>query len=179
MAPLDVAKIVGAASAPVALIIATSIFLSNLGAKYSLLAGIFRELSNEFRKTEENDKGSLRSKSVHQALQMYAQRLHMLMRATFWLTISIICFILTVVFTGVGVIFPHSVMWQIVTVVFSFAGLLILAWSVGLEIWENHEAKLALILETSDLPDVVPEQLKPGKEAFRRNNRDESRQDAA
>ncbi len=179
MPPIDVAKIVGAASAPVALIIATSIFLSNLGAKYALLAATFRDLTNEFRKTEEGDKGTLRDKSVHQALEMYAMRLHILMRASFWLNISIICFILTVFFTGVGVIFPRNVTWQIVTALFSFAGLLILAGSVGLEIWENHQAKRALLLETSDLPGILPEQLKQGKEEFLRSLRDESRRDAA
>lgn len=179
MQPLDVAKLVGAASAPVALIIATSIFLSNLGAKYALLAGTFRELSNEFRQTEAKDRGSMRDKSVHEALRMYARRLRVLIRATFWLTVSIICFIATVVFTGVGVIFQQQVIWQIITALFSFAGLLILAASVGFEIWENHQAKLALILETSEFPDIVPEELLAGKQKFQQNHPDESPRKAA
>ena len=179
MPPLDVAKFVGAASAPVALIIATSIFLSNLGAKYALLSGTFRELSNEFRKTEGKDKGSTRDKSVHEALRMYSRRLRALIRATFWLTVSIICFILTVVFTGVGVIFQQQKIWQIITALFSFAGLLILGASVGFEIWENHQAKRALILETSEFPDIVPEELLPGKHDFQRKHADESPRKAA
>jgi Protein of unknown function (DUF2721) len=179
MPPLDVAKIVGAASAPVALIIATSIFLSNLGAKYAMLAGTFRELTNELRETEEKDRGSLRAKSVHRSLKMYAHRLRVLIRATFWLTISILCFIFTVVFTGIGVIFTDSKVWQIITVAFSFAGLLILAGSVGFEIWENHQAKLGLILETSDFPDIVPGELQDGKEAFRKEHAEERRRNAA
>jgi Protein of unknown function (DUF2721) len=178
MPPLDVAKFVGAASAPVALIIATSIFLSNLGAKYALLTGTFRELSNEFRKMEDGDRGSIRAKSVHESLHMYAHRLRVLIRATFWLTVSIICFIFTVVFTGVGVIFPQKPLWQIVTALFSFAGLLILAASVGFEIWENHHAKRALILETSEFPDIVPQELQPGKREFQRNHPDESKRAA-
>jgi Protein of unknown function (DUF2721) len=179
MPHLDVAKIVGAASAPVALIIATSIFLSNLGAKYAMLAGTFRELTEELRGTPERDRGSLRAKSVHQSLEMYALRLRLLMRATFWLTISILCFILTVVFTGVGVIVPGKSLWQIITVLFSFGGLLILAWSVGFEIRENHQAKRALILETSEFDDIVPRELQDGKKAFRQKHADEHRRDAA
>jgi hypothetical protein len=174
MPPLDIAKLVGAASAPVALIIATSIFLSNLGAKYALLTGMFRELSNEFRKMDERDRGSRRAKSVHEALEMHAHRLRVLMRATFWLAVAIVLFIFTVVFTGIGVIFPHSAACQIVTAAFSFSGLLILAASVGFEIWENYQAKRALILETSEFPDIVPEELHEEKEAFRRNHPDES-----
>src|SRR4051812_34370999 len=178
MPPLDIAKLVGAASAPVALIIATSIFLSNLGAKYALLSGTFRELSNEFRVMKDEDRGSLRAKSVHQSLKMYSHRLLVLMRATFWLTVSILCFIMTVVFTGIGVIFPNNVPFQIVTAVFSFAGLLILGTSVGLEIWENHHAKRGLILETSEFPDIVPEELQPGKQSFRQEHHEEQKRAA-
>lgn len=166
---LDVAKLVdaaSAASAPVALIIATSIFLPNLGAKYALLAGVFRDLLREYRQTEEKDKGSLRAQSVYKALEMYAHRLHVLIRATFWLTISILCFILTVVFTGVSVIVPRNGIWPAFTAAFSFAGLLILAASVGFEIWENHQAKRALIFETSELPGILPKELRQLKRSF-------------
>jgi hypothetical protein len=179
MPPIDIAKLVGAASAPVALIIATSIFLSNLGAKYALLAGTFRELSNEFRVMKDEDRGSLRAKSVHESLEMYAHRLRVLVRATFWLTVSIICFILTVVFTGIGVIFPKNVPCQLITAAFSFAGLLILGASVGLEMLENHQAKRALILETSEFPDIVPEELQGEKQRFKREHFEESGQKAA
>ena len=52
---LDVAKFVGAASAPVALIIATAIFLSNLSTKWWAMSGMFRQLSGEYRQMEQRD----------------------------------------------------------------------------------------------------------------------------
>lgn len=175
MPPLDIAKLVGAASAPVALIIATSIFQANLGAKYALITGVFRELSNEFRKMEDKDRDSIRATSVQKALEMYARRLNVLIRATFWLMISIVCFVLTVVFTGIGVMFPKNLVFQLITAVCSFAGLLILAASVGFEIWENHQAKQGLILETAEFPDIVPAELQHRKASFRQTHSDEKR----
>jgi len=76
MPNIDVAKLVGAASAPVALIIASSIFLSNLRAKYALLSGAFREVSHELR--EKEDKDSLRGKSVNEQVKLYSGRLQIL-----------------------------------------------------------------------------------------------------
>lgn len=136
---LDVGKLVGAASAPVALIIAASIFLSNLGAKYVLLAGLFREASKEYRELEEG--ADVRREGLERQLALYAQRLRHLMRATSALGVSIQCFILTVLFTSVGVLFPTAKIWLWITGFFSFAGMLILAGSVVIEMIENHSAK--------------------------------------
>src|SRR5579884_4051590 len=103
MANLDVGKLVGAASAPVALIIATSIFLSNLSAKYGVLCSTFRSVAENFRN---DNKDTDRTKGLSQQLRLYSRRLQILIRATFWLGFSILSFILTVFFTGVGVLFP-------------------------------------------------------------------------
>jgi hypothetical protein len=165
MPNLDIPKLVGAASAPVALIIATSIFLSNLGAKYALLSGFFRDVSNELRRAE--DRNSLRSKSVEEQVKMYSHRLRILMRATFWLTASIICFILTVALTGVTVMYPNARVWQVLTALFSYSGMSILAASVGLEMWENREAKRVLLLETSEFPNILSDALEDQKHQFR------------
>lgn len=54
----------------------------------------------------------------------------------------------------------------ILTAVFSFAGMLMLAASVVIEIIENHRAKL-LVLETTDFPDVLTEGLEQQKQDFR------------
>jgi hypothetical protein len=164
-AQIDVAKLVGAASAPVALIIATSIFLSNLGAKYAMLGGNFREVSNEYRKAE--DKGGLRAHSLQQQISLYSRRLRLLMKATFWLAISILCFIATVLFTSISVLMPSLSFWPWVTAVFSIVGMLILAGSVGLEMAENHCAKEGLVLETAEFPDVLPSGLEAQKSQYR------------
>ena len=150
---LDVGKLVGAASAPVALIIAGSIFLSNLGAKYALLAGMFREASKEYRQRAEA--ADVRCESLERQLALYSRRLRHLIRATSAMGISILCFILTVLFTSVGVLFPGAKLWLWITGLFSFAGMLILSGAVIVEIIENHSAKQALLLETAEFPHAL------------------------
>lgn len=157
-AQLDIGKLVGAASAPVALIIATSIFLGNLGGKYAMLNSIFRTLTGEYRGLE--DRSSLRSRSLEDQMKLYSWRLRTLMRATLVLTLSIEAFILTVVFTSIGIIFPGRPAWFWATALFSFAGLLLLAVAVVMELVENHQARHGLMLETAEFDGVLsdPEQ---------------------
>lgn len=150
---LDVGKLVGAASAPVALIIASCIFLGNLGGKYAMMLGTFRALSGEYRDTKERD--SIRCRSLAKQLTLQSSRLRSMIRATLWLTISIELFILTVVFTSIGVIFPnvHTFTW--ITGSLSFAGLLMLSGAVVMEMIENHQSKQELVLETAEFPGVL------------------------
>jgi uncharacterized membrane protein len=162
---IDVAKLVGAASAPVALIIATSIFLSNLGTKYAMMAGWFRQVSEEFRNIQ--DKNGLRAQSLQNQIGLYSHRLRLLMKATLWLTVSIICFIATVLFTSVSVLMPKAMVWPWVTVACSFAGMLLLGYSVFIEMEENRRAKEGLVLETAEFPDVLTEDLEQHKHQFR------------
>ena len=150
---LDVGKLVGAASAPVALIIASCIFLGNLGGKYAMLMGIFRQLSGEYRDTKERD--TIRCRSLEKQLTLHSSMLRSLMRATFWLTISVELFILTVVFTSIGVLFPNAHVFTWITGILSFAGLFVLAGAVGIEMVENYRAKQGLMLETAEFPGVL------------------------
>jgi hypothetical protein len=150
--PLDVAKLVGAASAPVALIIATSIFLSNLTARYTAMFTAARELTSEFREKEEHD---TRAESLRVQLGLYHRRLRLIIRATFWLTVTIFSFIGTVLFTSVSVALPGNDVWPILTGLLMLAGLLLLAYCVGLESWENHLGKGALDTEMSEFPEVT------------------------
>lgn len=149
---IDLGKLVGAASAPVALIIATSIFLGNLGAKYTMLVSNFREMAREYREIE--DRNCDRGRSLKEQMTHYSSRLQRLMRATFWLNVAILLFILTVVFTSVGVVFPHQPAWTWITGACSMLGSLVLGYSVVMEMMENHRAKEVLRLETTDLAEV-------------------------
>jgi Protein of unknown function (DUF2721) len=168
---LDVPKLVGAASAPVALIIASSIFLSNLSAKYGMLGQSFRRSADEYRKLD--DKPSLWSRSLEKQLGLYSRRLQILIRATFWLGVCIVCFIATVLFTSVSVLIPKSPIPTIITGAFSFAGLIILGVCVILEIVENHCAKEALVLETAEFPGVLSSRLEEGKKDLRHEHETE------
>jgi len=135
----------------VALIIATSIFLSNLTARYTGMFTAARQLSSEFRQKEEHDK---RAESLRVQLGLYHKRLRLIMRATFWLAVTIFCFIGTVLFTSISVAFPDFSAWPVITGGLMLAGLLILAYCVGLETWENHLAKQALGTEMAEFPEV-------------------------
>jgi hypothetical protein len=146
---LDVGKLVGAASAPVALIIATSIFLGNLGGKYAGMMAVFRDLSAQYRNTK--DRSALRCRSIERQLALYSSRLRGLVRATFWLNLSIQAFMATVLFTSLGVIFPKSPIWTWVTGIFGLIGLLLLGYSGVLEMLENRRAQEELSLEVADL----------------------------
>lgn len=135
---IHVAKLVGAASAPVALSIASSISMSNLSAKYAMLAGGLRQLSDEYRKSE--DKNTIRSRSLADQM-IVLRRLRLLMIATFWLAVSILCFIPTLICTSVSVFMPKWIAWTILTAAFSFVGMLVLGSTVVIEILENRCAK--------------------------------------
>jgi hypothetical protein len=150
---LDVGKLVGAASAPVALIIAASICLGNLGAKYTMITGIFRECARECRSIADRD--SIRCRSLERQIEHYSSRLRLLMRGTPMLMLAIHSFILTVVCTSIGVIFSKASIWTAITGFFSFAGLILLAGFGVIERLENHRAKHALMLETAEFPHVL------------------------
>jgi hypothetical protein len=112
----DLTQFVGAASAPVALIIATSIFLSNLTTNWWSMSQIYRGLTSEYR--------------------------------------SIDAFILTVVFTGLNILFPGKTWLMMLTIIFSFGGLMLLGASVIAEMMENSMGKIAMKLETEEYPEL-------------------------
>ena len=151
--PLDIAKFVGAASAPVALIIATSIFVSNLTGRFTAMDTVARQMATEYREKKEKERDA-RSESLRVQIGLYHRRLQVLIRGTFWLTVAIWSFIGTVFFTSVSVVLPGQPVWPIVTGVTMLGGLVLLAYAVALEAWENHMAKDAMKTEMSEFPEV-------------------------
>ena len=147
----DVSKFVGAASAPVALIIAACIYLGNLTAKYNALFRIIRTLSDEMRH-EQN--GSERQNSIRDQLQKYELRILGAMRAVFWMNLAILCFVLTVFLTGLAIVIPGNVIVVAATTVAMCAGLLLLGTAVITELWSNRLAKPTL---KSELRGGTPE----------------------
>jgi hypothetical protein len=61
---------------------------------------------------------------------------------------------------------PNRTSWAVLTVSFSFAGMLLLAASVVIEIIENNRAKKLLMLETAEIPDVLSDDLEQLKQDF-------------
>jgi Protein of unknown function (DUF2721) len=155
LAKLDLAKFVGAASAPVALIISTSIFLSNLTAKYIPVFSRLRTMTEELRNDPEHPD---RVESLHEQIDVYQVRVRWLRRASFYLMLAIICFINTVAFTSISMFFPEQPTYMIVTIGSMFGGLALLGLAVLIEMWENHLAKGAL---TSELGKGTPSLKQP------------------
>jgi len=141
---IDLAKFVGAASAPVALIISTSIFLSNLTAKYVPMVTQLRSLTEEKRSDPEHQD---RVESLQEQIDIYAVRIRWILRAVLSLTLSILTFISTVAFTSISMFFPDQPIYVGVTAVCMFAGLILLATAVIIEMWENHLARAMLVSE--------------------------------
>jgi hypothetical protein len=144
LAKLDLAKFVGAASAPVALIISTSIFLSNLTAKYGPAFDRIRTMTEELRNDPDHPD---RVHSLNEQIGVYTIRVRWLMRASFYLMVGIVCFINTVVFTSISMFFPEQTIYIVITIGSMFAGLAFLALAVVAEMWENHLVKGALTSE--------------------------------
>jgi hypothetical protein len=151
MPPFDLATLVGAASAPVALIIATSIFLSNLTGKSGAMFAEARQLFGEYRERHPDDK---RRHLVGEQLVSYGHRLNTLIWATFWLTNAILLFILTVFFTGLSIVVPDGPAWKIATTGSMFLGLLLLAIAVVMEMQENHLARRALYADFAEFDEL-------------------------
>jgi hypothetical protein len=141
----DLAKFVGAASAPVALIIATSIIVSNLGGRYAVLAGFFRGATAELRDAGGRD--SPRAIGIVKELALLKRRLRLLILATTWLLSSIVMFTATVIFTGVAMLFPTIGFFTVMVVFFSFAGAAMLVVAVIIGIMENIDSGLSTKLE--------------------------------
>jgi hypothetical protein len=151
---MDLAKLVGAASAPVALIIASCIYLGNLTQKYNSLFQQIRRLSSEIREGPDSEE---RRNSIHQQLQMYEKRIRGAMRCAFLLNIAIILFVLTVLFTGVSMLLPGNIPMMITTAGVMCLGLLVVILSVVVELLSNRLARPTLDLElTSGTPEYEP-----------------------
>lgn len=151
---LDLAKVVGAASAPVALIIASCIYLGNMTQKYNTLFQKIRDLSEELRKKPDDEE---RVKSIHEQLHLYERRIDGTMSCTFWLNMAIICFVLTVLFTGLAALLPGNGVVMVTTMLVMVAGILIFTSAVVVEVWSNRLAKPTLKTElTSGTPEYEP-----------------------
>jgi hypothetical protein len=147
---IDLAQLVGAASAPVALIIATSIYLGNLGGKYAALFNRTHAQLADYRDLAPDDS---RRQLLKDQLHTRGQRLRTLIRASFWLGVAELFFIVTVFLTGLSVVLPASAAIKGVTAAAMLSGLLCLAFSVALEIGENHQSSVALMGDFAEFPE--------------------------
>ncbi len=153
--PVDLAKLVGAASAPVALIISTCIYLGNMITRYNVLYQQITDFSEELRGKVEPPE---RAKSIQDQLRLSERRMDGTMKCTFWLNVAIICFVFTVLFTGLSMLAPKNMVFIAITAGVMAIGLLIVAYSILIELWYGRLAKPTLDTElTSGTPQYEPE----------------------
>ncbi|MCU1386294.1 MAG: hypothetical protein JWL71_4991 [Acidobacteria bacterium] len=148
---IDLAKLVGTASAPVALIIASSISLGTLSGKYAAMFSAVRPLFAEYRDPAIDER---RRRIISEQLPIYGRRLRMLMQATLSLGCSVTFFIFTVLLTSVSVVMPTWLSWKLLTAFSMFAGLVSLGFAMILELRENHHAKAALAFDFDEFPEL-------------------------
>ncbi len=150
----DIAKFVGAASAPVTLIIATVLFLANLTTRWWAVSGLFHQLTGEYRAMGP-DHGSTRSDKVRLQVGYYTRRLKLLQWATTVLTVAILFFILTVLFTGLNILVPRNPTLMVLTIFYCVAGLLLLSVAVSMELIQNNMGRRATELEMEEFPELA------------------------
>ncbi len=149
----DLFKFVGAASAPVALVIANGIYLGNLSGKYTALMDQLRGLTGEFRGQPDNGD---RSDGVRQQIEQYQRRVSALVWAISCLHLSAVAFVGVVFLTGISMILPGQVFIS-ATIVTMFCGLGLFAVAMLFGLAENWQARHALHAEVTK---GMPEQLR-------------------
>lgn len=114
---------------------------------------MFRQLAGEYREMERD--GSVRSDKVKRQIGYCIRRLRLLQRATAVLTVAILLFILTVLFTGLNVLVPENPTLIILTIFFSVTGLLLLGAAVTIEMIQNGMVNRSDKLEIEEFPELL------------------------
>jgi hypothetical protein len=130
---LDVGKIVGAATAPVNLIIAAAIAISFLLGKQAELS---TKVEMRIRQIAE-DPGKPRLEHTDQQIRMYIRRWRVLNRSAQSLAITVMFFIITVIATLFGVVFPDESWLKLVIGCSMVIGLLLMLAGFAFEFYDG------------------------------------------
>ena len=131
---LDLGKLVGAATAPVNLIIAASIAISFQIAKQGAVSEKYRLVLDQYKQT--SDDHSTSHKLFHQ-LRIFTRRLRIINWSCRAMAITIVLFIGTVVLTSFGVTFLEIAWAKIATGLSLLAGLLSMLVGFVMELMDN------------------------------------------
>lgn len=145
---LDLGKLVGAATAPVNLIIAATIAISFLIAKQGALFAKFLLILEQYKKQPED---RVTSDKLYHQLGIYAKRLRLINWACRALGITIVVFIGTVILTSLGVTFPDLAWVKIGTGITLFGGLLSMFIGFVLELADGGMEGRSIDLEMKEV----------------------------
>lgn len=144
-------ELLGAAGATSGVIIAGTIFLQFLSARYADLAGRYRALTGELRNGVSSD--NARHDPLQVQIKIYRHRLQLITWASALSAIALLCFLLSVVLGGLSVIRPE---FQLITTLGSIGlgiGLALIIFSVVLELIEIITSRHEHNEEIADLND--------------------------
>ena len=145
---MDLGKLVGAATAPVNLIIAATIAISFLIAKQGALFAKFLLILEQYKKQPED---RVRSDKLYHQLGVYAMRLRLINWAGRALAITIVIFIVTVTLTSFGVIFPDVPWVKIGTGLTLLAGLASMLLGMVFQIADGRLEAKSIDLEMKEM----------------------------
>jgi hypothetical protein len=148
--------LISAAVAPVVLISAVAIFFSALTSKHSHLADQIRQLTAEFRKT---DAGKSRRLSIGLQLGIFERRMNALWISTALLSLSLLCFVSTILLVMASQRQSHMGVFGIC---FMVLGLIFLFTGVIAEMVEIGLAHASMKCEVSDVEAEYLKEKSPG-----------------
>ncbi len=144
--------LLSAAGATIGVIIAGTIFLQFLSAKYMELGGRYRELASEYRGKREDE---ARHGPLQAEIRLYRRRLRLMHRASVLAAVAELCFLLAVLSGGLSMLYPPQRIFKFTGTVGLFLGLGVMGGAVALEIIEIVLARDEVGHESADLDDRV------------------------
>jgi hypothetical protein len=148
--------VVGAATATVALVIGSSIFLQILANKSTAIFERYRGLTGEYRAEQQNPE---RRNSLEDQITLYYWRCRLVRHATTALIIAVVAFVITIVVASFAVIFPNSVLLKVGGTALLVFGLVCVAIGAAFEFRENQLLGVAIGSELEDFPNLPKQEL--------------------
>ncbi len=144
--------LLSSAGATIGVIIAGTIFLQFMSAKYMDLAGRYRTLTGEYRQgnSAEGRHGMLQAQ-----IRAFRSRLHLMNNASWIAGVSLLCFLVAVLVGGLSMVYPPVRALKAVGSIGLFIGLVLMAAAVVLQITESVLARHEIGEEAGDLDDGV------------------------
>ncbi len=141
----SLAGLLGTVIAPVGLISTTAILLSGYTSKYSSMSDQMRRMTAEYRAAATSHD---RRQSLKRQLGLYHRRLTAMWAASALLSVSLLCFVGTVLSV---ILSARETRLSVLGIVPLLVGLSLVAVAVGLELYEIGLARLTAAGELADI----------------------------
>lgn len=151
IADYELPNLVSIAGATIALIISGAIFLQGFHNKHKDITERYRGLTAEYRLGSGSD---LRRGSLRGQILSYYRRIRLLNYAALLVGVALLAFIMTVTVAGLSVLYPHLWALKVAGTLGLFAGLMLIATAVCLDLVETFLSRPLIGQEVEDFDDV-------------------------